>query len=139
MNHGRAYKTLLTEYRRPWKVFLLLVGLSLLIWGSFYYKAPDWDISISVIMAFFAYTTAPWSVRVIIERQWSKMPLMLFLAWLSIDGCYWLYWRMEDPLALMLMRDANFLASLVLYLMCGLVWYYQGSFKELVTEIKNKL
>jgi hypothetical protein len=43
-----------------------------------------------------------------------------------VDGCYWLYWRWKDPAALELMRDVNAAASLCLYWMCGLVWYFHG-------------
>ena len=38
----------LADYRRelcrPWKLATLTLGISLLIWGSCYYQAPDWDI-----------------------------------------------------------------------------------------------
>lgn len=124
---NQAIKQLLAEYKRPWKLVSLSIGLALLIAGSFYYEAPDWDIPISIIMAFLAYTTAFWSLRVLVERQWKNFPLMLFLTWFSVDGCYWLYWHYKDPVALSLMRDANFGASLSLYAMCGLIWYHQGS------------
>ena len=117
----------------------MFVGLSLLIIGSFYYKAPDWDIPISFIMALLAYLTASWSLRVIVKRQWSKMPLMLFVSWFTIDGCYSIYWYFQDPKALALMRDVNFLASLTLYGICGLVWYYNGSLKSMYSEMKYKI
>ena len=54
------------EYLRPWKLATYAIGLLLLIAGSFYYQAPDWDISISIIMSFFTYLTAGWSLRVIV-------------------------------------------------------------------------
>lgn len=126
---------LLIEYKRPWKLFSLACGIVLLIVGSFYYQAPDWDIPISLIMATLTYLTASWSLRVILERQWKHFPLMLFYTWASVDGCYWLYWRFKDPVALELMRDANFFASLSLYGMCGLIWLYNGSLKELLIEV----
>ena len=50
------------ELVRPWKLATLAVGIALLILGSFYYGAPDWDIPISFIMAILAYLTAPWSL-----------------------------------------------------------------------------
>jgi hypothetical protein len=34
----------LAEYKRPWKLCTLALGVALLILGSFYYEAPDWDI-----------------------------------------------------------------------------------------------
>lgn len=71
-------KLCLPEYTRLWKLFTLAVGIALLILGSFYYEAPDWDISISLIMAVLAYLTAPWSLRVIVELRWRYWPAMLF-------------------------------------------------------------
>ena len=136
MQLSETNKLLLQEYKRPWKLLSLVIGLALLIVGSYYYQAPDWDIPISIIMALFTYLTASWSMRVVVERQWKKFPLMLFYTWFSIDGCYWLYWHFKNPQALELMRDVNFLASLSLYCMCGLVWFYQGSIKQFVVEAR---
>lgn len=139
MNSREKMNALFVEYCRPWKLLALCTGLLLLIVGSFYYRAPDWDIPISFIMAFFAYLTAPWSLRVILERRWKVFPLMLFWTWFTVDGCYWLYWHFKNPIALELMRDVNFPASLSLYGMCGLVWYYQGSLKEFFADTKETL
>jgi hypothetical protein len=132
-----AFQALLCEYRRPWKLVTLAIGIALLIFGAFYYDAPDWDVPISFIMAIFAYLTAPWSLRVIIERRWRHWPLMLFLTWFTVDGCYAIYWHFVNPLALALMRDVNFLASLCLYGMCGLLWLYEGSLSEFFTDLRG--
>lgn len=125
------------EYLRPWKLFSLSVGVALLIFGSFHYKAPDWDIPISLIMAILAYIAAPWSVRVILERRWRWFPVMLFATWFTVDGSYAMYWFFKDPEALDMMRDANWPASLSLYGMCGIVWLYRGSLKQLYFEVYN--
>lgn len=118
------------EYLRPWKLATLAIGVALLIAGSYYTPAPDWDIPISLIMALLAYVTAPWSLHVIVERRWRWWPLMLLGTWFTVDGCYWIYWHFKNPVALDMMREANFPASLSLYAMCGLVWYYNGSLRE---------
>jgi hypothetical protein len=128
----------MTEYLRPWKLFTLSIGIALLIVGSFYYKAPDWDIPISLIMAILAYLTAPWSLRVILERQWRHWPAMLFVTWFTVDGCYAIYWSFNDPVALEMMRSANFAASLSLYGMCGILWLYRGSLSQLFSDVKNR-
>jgi hypothetical protein len=125
----------MTEYLRPWKLATLAIGVALLIAGSYYEEAPDWDIPISLIMAFFAYLTAPWSLRVIVERRWRWWPAMLFATWFTVDGCYWIYWSIKNPVALDFMRSANWPASLCLYAMCGLVWYYRGSLRELLRAV----
>lgn len=128
---------MLTEYLRPWKLASLAVGIALLILGSYYYEAPDWDIPISFIMAILAYLTAPWSLRVILERKWRLWPVMLLVTWFTVDGCYAIYWYFKDPIALEMMRAANFPASLSLYGMCGVVWLYRGSLKQLFSEFKK--
>lgn len=127
------------EYRRPWKLATLAIGLGLLIVGSFVYIAPDWDIPISIIMAGFTYLTAGWSMHVMVERRWRDWPLMLFLTWWCVDGCYALYWWLVDPEALALMRDVNWPASLSLYWTCGLVWFWNGTLRELLSTIKTGL
>ena len=130
-------KLLIHEYFRPWKVVTLAVGILLLILGSYYYPAPDWDVPISFIMAVLAYLTAPWCLHVIVQRRWKYLPLMLFYTWFTVDGCYWLYWSYNNPTALDMMREANFPASLSLYGMCGLIWYFNGSIKEFFKETRN--
>lgn len=124
------------ESLRPWKLATLGVGLSLLLIGRYYYMAPDWDVAISIIMAGFTYLFAGWSMRVMVERQWRDWPLMIFFTWWCIDGCYALYWSLVNPTALEMMRDANWPASLSLFWICGLVWYWQGSLRELVNTSK---
>lgn len=130
-------KTNMTEYFRPWKLISLAIGIALLILGSFYYNAPDWDIPISLIMAVLAYLTAPWSLRVILERKWRLWPAMLFFTWFTVDGCYAIYWHFQDPAALEMMRDVNFPASLSLYGMCGIVWLYRGSLRQLFSDLQE--
>jgi len=132
-------ETLIREYRRPWKLCVFGMGMLSLIAGAFYYNAVDWDIPISFIMGILAYLTASWSMRVMVERRWRDFPLMLFLTWLTVDGSYWAYWSIQNPLALEYMRDVNFPASLSLYWMCGLVWYYEGTLKELCVDTKYLL
>ena len=102
----------LSELNRPWKLATLAMGITLLIGGRFYYQAPDWDVPFSLIMALVAYATASWSMHVMVERQWKNWPLMLVVTWFAVDGCYWLYWRWQDPVALEMMREANAPASL---------------------------
>lgn len=123
-------KLCLTEYSRLWKIFTLALGITLLILGSFYYEAPNWDIPISLIMATLTYLTAPWSLRVIVERRWPLWLAMLFATWFTIDGSYWLYRHFKNPLAFDLMREANFFASLSLYGICGVLWLCRGSLKN---------
>jgi hypothetical protein len=126
-----------TELLRPWKLATVALGVGLLIIGSYYFNAPDWDVPVSLIMAAFAYVTAPWSMRVILERRWRYMVAMLFVTWLSVDGCYAAYWAWKDPVALSLMRDANAPASLSLYWMCGLLWLPRCTLGALLSQART--
>jgi len=128
-----------TEYLRPWKLFSLAIGVTLLVLGSFYYQAPDWDVPISFIMALLAYAAAPWSLRAIVERRWKQWPAMLLATWFTVDGCYAVYWHFRNPVALAQMRAANFPASLSLYFSCGLLWYYRGSLAQMVANARSEI
>ena len=88
-------------------------------------------------MATLAYLTAPWSLRAVVERRWRDLPAALFFTWFTVDGCYWLYWRWKNPVALELMRDANFFASLALYGMCGVLWLYRGSLRDAIAHLRR--
>lgn len=122
------------EYARPWKLFSLFCGILFLLAGARFSGLPDWDVPISFIMAGSAYFTAPCSLRVFIERRWSKFPLAFFWTWFTVDGTYAIYWSIVDPVALMF-RPANAMASLALYVMCGLVWWHRGSLRQLAQKI----
>jgi len=124
------------EYLRPWKLFSLGVGVALLIAGSFYRPAIDWDIPISLIMASLTYLSAPWALRVFLNCQWWYWPAALFATWFSVDGCYWIYWSFTNPEAL-IMRSANFRASLALYGICGGLWLYRGSLRDFLVELRR--
>ena len=125
------------EYIRPWKLFSLFIGLFFLVYGAFNFNIMDWDVPISFIMAFLTYLTAPWSLRVIVERKWKHFPVMLFATWFSVDGCYLLYWHYRDPFVLETMRSAsNFFASFIFYCICGLIWFYQGTLREFTKDAK---
>lgn len=112
--------------------------MALLVAGRFHYRAPDWDIPISLIMAFVAYMTSSWSMRVMVEPRWKQWSLMLGVTWFAVYGCYWLYWRWQDPVALEMMREANALASLSLYWTCGLVWYFRGTANEYIEVVQTQ-
>ena len=128
-----------TEYLRPWKLFTLAAGIALLVAGACAHYAPDWDIPISFIMAVLAYLTAPWSLRVLLERRWRLLPLVLLATWFTVDGCYALYWHFTDPTVLALMRACNAPASLALYGLCGVLWLYRGSLRELLADAAEEL
>ncbi len=82
----------LHDYGRPWKLFTLACGIALLIAGSYWQPAPDWDVPISLIMGVGTYFCAPVSTRIVARRRWKLLPLALFLLWLCVDGVYWAYW-----------------------------------------------
>lgn len=132
---GRWQRTL-REYLRPWKLATLAAGLALLVMGSLHYRFQDWDIGISLVMGLLAYVFAPWTVRAFVERRWRLAPPALLAAWFTIDGVYVAY---NELLGHWYVRDANFYASSCLYLLCGFVWLYRGSLRELCADVTKAL
>ncbi len=119
------------EYLRPWKLSTFVIGMAWLIWGAQQEIAPDWDIGISLIMGTLTYFTAPWSARVIVTLNWRKLWLAALFYYVTVDGCYWLYWSIVDPAALM-MRAMNFYVSTCLFWLCGFIWLHNGPLKTLL-------
>lgn len=126
----------MNEFLRPWKLVTLAIGIALLIVGAHIEQLPDWDVGISVLMAVLTYLTAPWAVRVFVQRRWKMMPIALMLAWLTIDGIYFA-WNSQRLGPLMDdFRRANWPASTCLYLLCGMIWLYRGSLKDFAASLQ---
>ena len=123
-----------SEYLRPWKLATLGAGIALLLVGARYAPMPDWDPGISFVMAGLAYAFAPWTLGVFAERRWRLAPLALLASWVTIDGSYWLYWHYVNPVVLV-MRARQWPLSLLLYASCGGLWYFQGTFRELLVTV----
>jgi len=119
------------EYARPWKLATLALGVVFLLAGALWSGLPDWDLSVSIIMAVPAYLTAAPSMRVFVERKWKLLPMALFWTWFTVDGTYSAYWYLREPEVLAALRPANAGVSLALYGMCGLVWYPTASLREM--------
>ena len=115
----------LTEYFRPNKLFTLGLGMIFLICGALFSGLPDWDIPVSLLMGLMAYITAPPVVRVILECRWHQMLYAAFWMWFTVDITYVLYWGAFDPTMMFELRAANAAASLALFLMAGVIWYFQ--------------
>lgn len=129
----------IAELLRPWKLISLSIGLGLLIFGSYFYDAPDWDVPISIIMAGLTYLAAPATIRILLYRRWSLLPATLLIMWFCVDGCYWIYWTVRNPHVLPLMREVNFFASSALYGICGVIWLYRGTMHDLTISARRVL
>jgi hypothetical protein len=103
------------------KGITFLLGLLALLYGAMFLDYPDWDIGISLLMAFATLATAQWSVSVLWELRLRWVPLAAFYTWLCVDGVYWAYWSLVRPEVMI--REGQWLASLCLYLLCGVIWY----------------
>jgi hypothetical protein len=103
------------------KGITFFLGLLALVYGALFLDYPDWDIGISLIMAFATLATAQWSVSVLWELRLFWVPLAAFYTWLCVDGVYWAYWSLVRPEVMI--REGQWLASLCLYLLCGVIWY----------------
>lgn len=113
----------MAEYLKPWKLIAFIGGLLVLIAGSRLTPAPDWDIPVSIIMATATYIFHPYALRF---KNFDEVMGSIAAMYLSVDGFYAIYWAIENPLVLQLMRSANAPASACLYLVAVLYWNYAG-------------
>ena len=123
------------EYLRPWKLFTLAIGLALLVFGALHYNQPDWDVGISFVMGLLAYFTAPWGIIVLKAKRWKFLPLALLAYWFTVDGSYVLYNAWVGRPVWPELRAANFFASSLLYLLCGLIWLPRMPFREVFLDV----
>lgn len=119
------------EWRRPWKLVTLGVGMAWLLWGALTLDIGDWDVGVSLLMGGFTYLLAPMAARILMRRQWRWLALSLFAWWWCVDGVY-LAWHlsMGNPIY----RDANAYASSCLFWLCGFIWLPQA---PLVAVFRN--
>jgi hypothetical protein len=134
-------KQYLLELLRPWKLATFGLGMSWLFYGALFYGISDWDIGVSLIMGGLTYLCAPWSVHVIFNaaryrpRGWPLHIVAAFLpALFAVDWAYWLY---HTAMGNAMLRWDNFKASSALYFICGSVWYYRGSLRDIIVDIKK--
>jgi len=102
------------------KIITFLCGLGFLIYGATFFGIQDWDLGVSLVMAFCTFATADWVVDALRRSEYRKWPLALFFVWFSVDGSYFAYWQIVNPDAMM--RGAQWLPSLMMYLLCGVIW-----------------
>jgi hypothetical protein len=124
----------LANYFRPWNLITLFLGMLFLFAGALWSGLPDWDIPVSIIMAIPAYITAGPTMRVFLERRWQHVPYAVFWTWFTVDGTYWIYWGLKDPVILEALRSANFGISICLYAMCSVVWYDWSTRSSVLTK-----
>lgn len=124
----------LADYFSPWRLITLFLGMVFLFAGALWSGLPDWDIPVSIIMAIPAYITAGPSMQVFAKRQWRNLPYAVFWTWFTVDGTYWVYWGLKDPVILEALRSANAGVSLFLYGLCGLVWYKYDTTSSALTK-----
>lgn len=127
------------ELLRPWKLSSFCVGLSLLLYGAIAYNIPDWDIGISVIMAGYTYISAPFFCKTVFATYKGKTTIKNILMatimfWFTVDGCYMLY---HAAMHNETFRLENFLVSSLLYLICGMIWLYEGSLRDICQNLKE--
>jgi uncharacterized protein involved in response to NO len=96
------------------------IGLAFLLYGALTFHIQDWDVGVSLVMAFFTYCSADLTVRILRNRQYKLFPVAALLTWLSVDIAYAGYWMIVDESRMM--RSEQWLPSLMMYLLCGVIW-----------------
>lgn len=144
-HNNQAYRFLpdgsyFRELKRPWKLVSFGLGMSWLLYGALVYGISDWDVGVSCIMGGATYLCAPWTVHVLINavkvrpRRWLlQVAGALLPALFAVDWSYWLYHTIVGN---SMLRWENFKVSSMLYFICGMIWYYRGSLRDLLTELR---
>ncbi len=96
------------------------VGFAFLIYGALNFQIQDWDVGVSLCMAFCTYATADWTINVFRRSEYKRYPLAFFFIWFSVDLSYTIYWTLVDESRML--RGAQWLPSLMMYLLCGVIW-----------------
>ena len=96
------------------------IGLGWLLFGAVFYDLQDWDVGVSLVMAFCTYFTAEWVIGVIRRREYRQWFKAAFLVWFSVQGSYAAYWLLVGHPEKMVERQ--WVTSLCLYLLCGFIW-----------------
>lgn len=125
----------LRELARPWKLLSFAAGMAWLLYGALNYGIGDWDVGDSLLMGGLTYLTAPWCVHTLWAalrnrpRGWPIWCLAaLATAWAVVDASYLLYnTAVHHPVD----RSTNFLASVPLYLLAGILWAHPGPLRGL--------
>ena len=120
-------------FMSQWRLVTLYIGTAILCVGADYYQMPDWDAGVSILMALLCYVTAPWVVDVIYRAQWKLIPLAMLVTWVTVDYSYIMY---NIALDREYFREANFYASLPLYLLMGMFWRFG---EEVLTTFRAQL
>jgi len=76
------------EWRCPWKLATLGVGMSWLVWGALTLGIGDWDVDLSLLIGVFTYLLAPMAARILMRRQWRWLPLSVLAWWWCVDSVY---------------------------------------------------
>jgi len=108
------------------------IGLTWLIYGAIFYDIQDWDIGVSLVMAFCTYFTADWVIGVIRRREYKQWPKAAFLVWFSVQGSYAAYWLLVGHPEKMV--EGQWVTSLCLYLLAGLIFAYLPTPREALAQ-----
>lgn len=115
------------------KFLAFLIGMAWLLYGAMFFDYPDWDIGVSLLMGCSTYLVAGWCWKSIKEPV--KWPLIAMLAWLCVDGSYWLYWSLVDPSVMI--REGQWLMSLCLFLLAGFVFATAEDLQEYLCNLQS--
>lgn len=131
----------LKELLRPWKLLSFYIGIFFLFMGAMSQYWADWDLGISIIMGTLTYIFAPGCISFFISsvrykpNYWQLGVIIpCIIMYLIVDTSYVIYhtWAGNQ-----MYRVANFLGSTILFIVCGFVWLYRGTFKELNADLPN--
>lgn len=134
------------ELFRPWKLISFSGAVGYYIWGAYYYKCPTWDVPVSIIMSVLTYALAPWTVKSLYyliqsrPKYWFlKLLICVSVIYACASASYELYnwWHLgywPPPT-----YWVNLWYSTCAFLAAGILWKFEGTLKELLTNLTADL
>ena len=136
----------LNELARPWKLVTLTIAVGYYVWGAYYYRCPTWDVPVSLLMATLTYLFAPGTIKSALHliqerpRHWiGGLFVCGLIIYFCASGSYELYnwWHLgiHPPPTYWV----NLYYSTLMFIAAGLLWKFEGSFKEMFLAVRRDL
>ena len=129
------------ELLRPWKLATFAGSMAVLLYGAMVMDIGDWDVGVTLLMGCLTYALSPWCVR-LVDRAVRGTPrapawhvlVSLAIAVFVVDTSYLVY---HDWAGNPIDRRGNFLASMPLFYLAGVLWSWRGTVRELLLAVRR--
>ena len=134
--------TYLKNLFRPWKVITFVMGTALFVWGAFFFALPTWDVGVSFLMSILCYLLGPYAFLLGLgairggDRRLLRGLAAVAIVYFVASGSYEIYNTIRMGMHPVTYWE-NLFYSVPTTIGAGMIWSYDGSLAELVTELRD--